>query len=125
MLFPRKKRRCLGFACKNIFRFPPTSGWKFDILYYKQFKTLRSTHRLAIGETWKFYCESHYGVEDAPVGRFFFRGFSQGFPGPHRKHGRGLRPLSLPRNQQGARKEEAAYGNGKSGVPRRKGHRLR
>ena len=30
-----------------------------------------------------------------PYGRIFFRGFSQGIPGPHRSRGRGLRPLSF------------------------------
>ena len=33
-----------------------------------------------------------------PYGRIFFRGFSQGIPGPHRNRGRGLRPLSFAVN---------------------------
>lgn len=34
-------------------------------------------------------------MEDAPDGRFFFRGFLLGILQPHRKRGRGLRPLSF------------------------------
>jgi len=34
-------------------------------------------------------------MEDAPDGCFFFRGFLLGILQPHRKRGRGLRPLSF------------------------------
>ena len=68
---------------------------------HRQFKTLRSPHRFGSGETWKFYCES-LRVEDAPNGCVFFRGISQGFPGPHQKHGKRLRPL-LSRDRGRAR----------------------
>ena len=42
-------------------------------------------------------------MENAPDGRFFFRGFLLGILQPHRKRGRGLRPLSFAANETRAK----------------------
>ena len=76
----------------------PTNGWSFAIIRNRQFKTLRSTHRFGSGETWKILLREPAKWRMRPYGRIFFRGFSQGIPGPHRNRGRGLRPLSFAVN---------------------------
>ena len=49
-------------------------------------------------------------MENAPAGRFFFRGFLLGILQPHQKRGRGSRPLSFAVNETRAngRKKEMA-----------------
>ena len=42
-----------------------------------------------------------------PYGRIFFRGFSQGIPGPHRSRGRGLRPFSFAAIETRAKGKES------------------
>ncbi len=60
------------------------------LLQYAQTISRLCVHRivLALVKPGKFYCGSRRGGECAYSGRFLFRGFSQGFPGPHQKHGR-------------------------------------
>ena len=56
------------------------------------------------GETWKILLREPTKWRMRPYGRIFFRGFSQGIPGPHQNCGRGLRPLSFAAT--GTRAEE-------------------
>ena len=46
----------------------------------------------------------HYGVENAPIGRFFFRGFMLGILQPHRNTA-GIVPSFFAVNETGARGE--------------------
>ena len=74
----------------------PTAGWKFAIIRGRQFKTLCSTHRF--GYRWNVgSCigKTHYEVKNVPMGASSFV-VLLGILQPHREHGGGLCPLSLP-----------------------------
>lgn len=72
----------------------------------------------------KFYCGSRRGGECVHSGRFFFRGFSQGFPGPHQKTRQGIAPSFFAATQKGQSKGGDASENGEQGSDRKHSGRV-
>ncbi len=81
-----------------------------DLVSYPQTiqGSLRSTHRLARLKPGKFYVCAKRSGECTYLGACLSRGSHRAFPGPQTKHGRRVRPLSLPVIEKRALEERVA-----------------
>ena len=94
MSFPRKKRQ----GCDAAGEFLQMTAHRRAEICYNTRQTIQDfafDASFGSGETWKILLREPAKWRMRPYGRIFFRGFSQGFPGPHQNCGKGLRPLSF------------------------------
>ncbi len=101
-------REALGSIENGVRYFLPHKSGKIWYNTRHKNESLRSTHRLACLKPGKFNVCAKRSGECAWLGAFLFRGLHRAFPGPQTKHGRRLRPLSLPVNGMRAKERTVA-----------------